>query len=388
MNKTGKLSEKKLSRLNFQLLAIVISVVLSFAPVLNCFGLTQTKSPTNWTDNGSTDADDQFSDPLTNLAASDDARECLNDIDKGELCKGYLTGFGFTIPAGATINDITITMEGLWSFTADRDGYKMTIQNHSGDNFTYVDNKVEMTDSETSVDYAGAGIGGAGKIFNLDVASKWTVAEINGANMGIYIEEIKSKFNDATFCFDYIAITVDYDEAVPLPVELIDFTATEDEDQVTFNWSTAAEINNDYFTIEKSIDGKLWEELAVVSGAGNSNVVLHYSYETYDAETSAYYRLKQTDYDGTVTYSETIQVEVEDGTIELNAYPNPTKNVVTVTGEELSDLQVYDVFGKQLDTSALTVRSSSSSVTLDLSAQEGGLYLVKVGTTVVKVYKQ
>jgi hypothetical protein len=91
-----------------------------------------------------------------------------------------------------------------------------------------------------------------------------------------------------------------------LPIELIYFNAKlNNEKYVDLTWATASEINNDYFTIERSSDGKKFEELLRKQGAGNSTSTLYYS----DADESplngySYYRLKQTDYDGHYSYSE------------------------------------------------------------------------------------
>lgn len=84
-----------------------------------------------------------------------------------------------------------------------------------------------------------------------------------------------------------------------LPIELISFDGYEKDNVNKLSWITATEINNDYFTIEKSIDGFFWETITIMLGAGNSNTPIIYEYEddTY-VYTINYYRLKQTDYNG------------------------------------------------------------------------------------------
>ncbi len=89
----------------------------------------------------------------------------------------------------------------------------------------------------------------------------------------------------------------------PLPIELLHFTASSSNNEVVINWATAAEINNDFFTIEKSRDGSSWEVVDYITGAGNSNYMIEYSYTDANAsEGISYYRLKQTDYDGQFEY--------------------------------------------------------------------------------------
>lgn len=89
----------------------------------------------------------------------------------------------------------------------------------------------------------------------------------------------------------------------PLPIELLHFSAQPASDEVVVEWSTAAEINNDFFTVERSIDGSSWETLTFINGAGNANYVINYSYtDNNPIDGVSYYRLKQTDFDGQYEY--------------------------------------------------------------------------------------
>ncbi len=89
----------------------------------------------------------------------------------------------------------------------------------------------------------------------------------------------------------------------PLPVMLLSFELSRDSDDVIIKWSTATEINNDYFTIEHSADGQNWDVFLYVNGAGNSNEIRHYEITDDDPLNGVnYYRLKQTDFDGRFEY--------------------------------------------------------------------------------------
>lgn len=119
----------------------------------------------------------------------------------------------------------------------------------------------------------------------------------------------------------------------PLPVQLVLFSAKLNEEKIVdFTWITATEINNDFFTIERSADAINFEEVLSMSGAGNSNITLTYKAE--DPQPLAgvsYYRLKQTDSDGTYTYSAIVSVNNKsDNTVtikekEWKVFPNPVK---------------------------------------------------------------
>ncbi|HSH65115.1 MAG TPA: T9SS type A sorting domain-containing protein, partial [Bacteroidia bacterium] len=140
----------------------------------------------------------------------------------------------------------------------------------------------------------------------------------------------------------------------PLPVELVSFTATPENDQVNLDWITMSELNNDYFTVEKSTDGNSFTEIARITGAGNSK--LETNYHTVDSKPVKglnYYRLKQTDFDGEFAYSTIITVNLgSNAELSINAYPNPAiyKDIyVNVNGTEGEQVKIAlkDVFGKE-----------------------------------------
>ena len=99
----------------------------------------------------------------------------------------------------------------------------------------------------------------------------------------------------------------------PLPIELLSFDALLISDKVKLDWSTATEVNNDYFSIEKSLDAQNWSVLGTVKGAGNSNQKLDYEYfDFHPVAGIQYYRLKQTDFDGTDKIFDPINVHCDE----------------------------------------------------------------------------
>ena len=139
-----------------------------------------------------------------------------------------------------------------------------------------------------------------------------------------------------------------YNSGGILPINLISFEANVNEDRVDLKWITAAEVNNNFFTIEKSENGKAWEVALVSPGAGNSSQMLEYFESDYSPKKGvSYYRLKQTDYDGKYTYSNIVPVKFiknsEDSGISL--FPSPVRR-----GE-----QVKVVFEDIIEEKALVV---------------------------------
>lgn len=97
---------------------------------------------------------------------------------------------------------------------------------------------------------------------------------------------------------------------IPLPVSLLSFTGKNENDKNVLSWVTETEQNCDYFTVEKSVDGKIFVEVGKLGGAGNSTQEISYSLNDTDFRNELnYYRLKQTDYDGAYVYSDLITID-------------------------------------------------------------------------------
>ena len=111
-----------------------------------------------------------------------------------------------------------------------------------------------------------------------------------------------------------------------MPVELVSFEGAYENPVVTLSWETASELNNDFFTLERSATGDHFEEMAKISGAGTTSQPHSYSYvDPAPFSKQTYYRLKQTDYDGTAEYSHIIRVETsQDKESRMSVYPNPS----------------------------------------------------------------
>ena len=180
-----------------------------------------------------------------------------------------------------------------------------------------------------------------------------------------------------------------------LPIELIEFTATFNEDRVDLYWSTASEINNEKFIIEKSKDGYTWQEVLMVAGAGNSSSIIEY-YESDKEPLSgvSYYRLKQVDYDGKSETFNVVPVEnIENGMIAFNIFPNPTtqENInLSFTGLENKEILVIvrDVQGKEYYSKVTIVNSSEEIQVLSVDQHlPSGIYLV-TASSINELYSQ
>jgi len=161
-----------------------------------------------------------------------------------------------------------------------------------------------------------------------------------------------------------------------LPVDLLSFTARCHKQKVTLDWKTATEINNDFFTIDRSSDGKNWDMIGKVNGMGNSDRNQYYSFEDESPLTGkSYYRLKQTDFDGQDTYFKIISTSCG-GHGEFSISPNPSASgTFTITGpEQNSDVVIMDALGKII----FETKIKEGETTIDLSNHVSGIYMVSV----------
>ncbi len=174
-----------------------------------------------------------------------------------------------------------------------------------------------------------------------------------------------------------------------LPIELIAFDASVTSDKLNFNWSTATETNNDFFTLERTLDGAEFEVVETFKSkalGGNSSVNLKYNgIDVQPHNGISYYRLKQTDFNGQFTYSQLITVNFEGGAeFSLNIYPNPndgsTINVVihAVKTQDLT-INVYDLSGKKCYSQQVAT-ADKGDITYALNPENkltAGMYIIE-----------
>ncbi len=175
----------------------------------------------------------------------------------------------------------------------------------------------------------------------------------------------------------------------PLPINLLSFTGKLKEKDAYLNWITSTEINNDFFTLERSRDGINFEPVTILKGAGNSTDTRFYEFTdvsiTDFSDSRVYYRLKQTDFNGMYTYSNTIVLllQMEDRDINLQAIPNPFHSSLTLSlmAEEKEEamLEIYSAEGKILISRSLQLVPIENRISIPESTDfAAGFYFVKL----------
>jgi hypothetical protein len=167
----------------------------------------------------------------------------------------------------------------------------------------------------------------------------------------------------------------------PLPVDLVDFNANCDNGKVEINWTTASEINNDYFIIEKSNDMSKFVEVNRTIGAGNSNSIKNYQVMDRNDSGTTYYRLTQVDFDGKTTIYAPIVVKCQEFNLitpSLVVYPNPFNNEINIIFENIANeevtVEIFDQTGRIILTKKINTTQTSTYTTIDLSELKPAVY--------------
>ena len=171
-----------------------------------------------------------------------------------------------------------------------------------------------------------------------------------------------------------------YSTNANLPVELLYFHATCMGDAVQFEWATASETNNEYFTIERSTDAVNYEEVARIQGAGTTSQRSDYSFMADNNSSSmTYYRLRQTDIDGKyeIFTPVALQCSAEQAT-DIDPYPVPARDMVNIisNGENMSRVEVYTIQGSRI----MSREAEGTRTQINVSTFAAGAYIVKVTT--------
>lgn len=170
--------------------------------------------------------------------------------------------------------------------------------------------------------------------------------------------------------------------ANPLPIVLLDFNAKPINNSVNIKWSTTAEINNDFFTVEKSVNGTEWMSIGEVKGVGNSEVLTNYS--LVDASPVAgvqFYRLKQTDVNGDFSYSSIVPVKFGSAaTAGVMVYPMPASNVLNIDLNNDAESNVEITILNTMGQVVLNTTVTGSAHQLDISKLVSGVYFIEVSS--------
>ncbi len=169
-----------------------------------------------------------------------------------------------------------------------------------------------------------------------------------------------------------------------LPIKLLSFNASLNVDKVNLNWITTSEINNDYFTVERSADAINFEPILTKSGAGNSSTTLYYRDVDQSPITGvSYYRLKQTDFDGNYSYSNlaTVKIENKEGFQIINTFGSIETGAINITincgANCMVNFELFDMTGKMVRSVSQNINDINTTYSIPTKGLSEGIYLIK-----------
>jgi len=187
-----------------------------------------------------------------------------------------------------------------------------------------------------------------------------------------------------------LADTKTVNVASPLPITLLNFDAKRFGGEVELDWTTATEKNNKGFEIETSIDANHFKKIIFVEGSGNSNEINHYQSIVQNFE-SAYYRLKQIDFDGGFSYSPICFVDGFTSEEELILYPNPTSGefyIKNIVDTKHLVINIFSLKGDKLTTIQGEKAKIESVISKKIKKMSDGIYMFAIQINEKSYYKR
>ncbi len=249
--------------------------------------------------------------------------------------------------------------------------------------------QIELSWNNNSTNFSGF------KIERKDSSNIFSLIDSVGSATTTYIDNVTSASNYTyrVIAYDDSSVSNYSNEAslliTEVPVELTSFTANIGDHKVILNWTTATEKNNKGFEVERFINNN-WAKIGYIEGRGTTTSKNNYSY-TDDFENHGFkglvkYRIKQIDYDGTYSYSNTVSVNLD--FMEMNYYleqnyPNPfnpsTKISYNIPEESNVHIIIYNVLGKSVsDFVNENEQAGEYNKTWDASNFASGVYYIRM----------
>jgi len=205
-------------------------------------------------------------------------------------------------------------------------------------------------------------------------SSDWQVFPANHDNStqsGTGTNPITAKLSGLTGFSDFAMARSD---ELPLPVELLYFKGHPSENTVVLEWKTATEINNHFFTIERSKDGKNFSVLGKVPGGNYSLTPQHYTFtDYYPSPGTNYYKLLQTDYDGLTKEKGMAVVNINADSEFRYLYSNKTVQIFS-NGEAPISLEIFDLSGRSILKKQI---GNPRYKIIELTGLSSGIYLMR-----------
>lgn len=330
--------------------------------------------------------------PVSLVSGSD--TKTVSDGSSQQNFSGTGTSISFGSNTSTTDGSGSVTVKKYDGGPASPDGIP------SGDNVSSYRVVIDAQDidkvgSETEVRFDVSKLGGIDDPNNVDIYKRSTAGTGSFTELATSVDD---QGTDDTSDDELYATISSFSEfafgssSESLPVELAEFAAQLDGNEVHLSWQTASETDNAGFRVQRRTEDASWTTLDQVGGTGTTVETQSYRYTDadlpYEANTLTY-RLKQVDTDGSINYSEPMTVERGIEKVELKGtYPNPARQRATVryalpgkTGSaQHVTIRLFDVMGRQVKTLVDDKRTGRHKQRVDVSTLSSGVYFLRLQT--------
>jgi type IX secretion system substrate protein len=288
------------------------------------------------------------------------------------------TGFGFSIPAGATICGVNVAilhkrLDLLLLGTINDNSVKLVTGGVIGG--TEHASGTQWTGTPSTASY-----GGSNDLWGLTL----TPAIVNASNFGVAVSaELGGLLGLVLEAgVDAIQIQITY-STTPLAISLQSFSAIRQGNANQLNWTATSDNQADQFVVQRSGDSKTWQDIATIPVQNNN---LDYSYtDNTPLNGTNFYRLFLKNADAQGVYS-AIQ-EISQTAVGVTCYPNPIVNEINISSPvPIHNVTLRDMQGRTIQT--VTNNASTNTVQLPAAGLPPGIYLIQVDGKLFKMLKQ
>lgn len=324
---------------------------------------------------------------VTGMVTGADSTNFVHTTGAGKLVRLVPNGSSFTFPVGnSSYNPVTVTNN-----TGSADSFYVRVLDEvyaNGSNGTIVSQArvLRTWDISKATENNTPGVN---FVFN------WRQNQISAAmaskNLFHYASGMWTKQTGATVVTDTTLSYTSYSGSFspfaimepisgPLPVVWLGISVLQQQSNAVVSWSTAVEFNTKNYTVQHSTDGTNWTSKGVVAAVGHSSSVRHYSFvHTQPVNGSNYYRILQTDNDGSISYSTIVKLLLQNKT-GISLYPNPvTSGQVNLQLPVASTVQIFNHIG----TLMLQQQLPAGNHVLNVSSFAKGAYVLKQGEVTI-----
>lgn len=322
---------------------------------------------------------------------------CADTVYSGDVPKTIepsvpnIVTSGLNIPTGGTIADVDVV--GVKITHNYLNDIMVNLQSPAGTSVVLFENKCSSNSNATYNfnDEAASANFPCPANGTINLRPLQALSAFDGqSSTGTWTLSVSDRFPDDGGSLTAWGLRICLYTATPLPVNWLTFTGTINErNTVTLNWSTASELNNSHYDVERSSNGSTFVKVGALPAGNQSASMQQYIFNDETPGSGiAYYRLKQVDKDGSFQYSQIVRLHVANPIDKISVYPNPAKTQSFVrfnSDMQQVQVQLHDLGGRVVYSRNMAGVKAGQGLTIPVNNLSKGFYLLKI-TSVQNVF--